>query len=160
MDDSMDSVPGVKAAVELYSHLSQLWKSAGMYARKWLSNKPEVLQQVILFADCATGVDLDRGELPPVKTLVILWCPMEDVFKFQVNQPPEKHEHSKHSFLKKIATLFDPLGLLSPYKVRDKVLLQEIWASSVSWDELVNNDLLRKALRWFKELLAPKNIQI
>ena len=42
-DDSMDSVPSVKAAVELYSQLSQLWKSAGMYARKWLSNKPKVL---------------------------------------------------------------------------------------------------------------------
>ena len=57
---------------------------------------------------------LDRGELPPVKTLGVLLCPMEDVFKFQVNQPPEKHEHSKSSFLKKIATLFDPLGLFSP----------------------------------------------
>ena len=86
---------------------------------------PEVLQ-FIPSADYATEVDLDRGELPPVKTLVVLWCPMEDVFKFQVNQPPEKHEHSKRSFLKKIATLFDPLDLLSPYTVRAKVLLQEI----------------------------------
>lgn len=38
IDDSVDSVPSVKAAVELYSQLSQLWKSAGMYAIKWLSN--------------------------------------------------------------------------------------------------------------------------
>ena len=72
-------------------------------------------------ADCATEVDLDRGELPPVKTLGVLWCPMEDLFKFQVNQPPERHEHSKRSFLKKIATLFHPLGLLSSYTVRAKV---------------------------------------
>lgn len=82
-------------------------------------------------ADCATEVDPDRGELPPVKALGVLWCPMDDVFKFQVNQPPEKHEHSKRSFLKKIATFFDPLGLLSPYTVRAKVLLQETWASGV-----------------------------
>ena len=159
MDDSMDSVPSVKAAVELYSQLSQLWTSAGMYARKWLSNKPEVLQ-FIPSADCATEVDLNRGELPPIKTLGVLWCPMEDVFKLQVNQPLEKHEHSKRSFLKKIATLFDPLGLLSPYTVRAKVLLQEIWASGVSWDEPVNKELSSKASRWFEERPALKNIQI
>ena len=47
---------------------------------------------------------------------------MEDVFKFQVNQPPEKHEHSKHSFLNKMAALFDSLGLLSPYTVCATVL--------------------------------------
>ena len=107
--------------VELYSQLSQPWKSAGGYAWKWLSNEPEVLQ-FIPSANCATEVDLDWGELLPVKTLGVLWCPMEDVFKFQVNQPPEKHEHSKHSFLNKMAALFDPLGLLSPYTVRATVL--------------------------------------
>lgn len=84
MDDSRDSVPDVKSAIELYNQLSELWGSAGMYARKWLSNKPEVLQS-IPSSDCATEVDLDRGELPQVKTLGILWSPTEDVFKFQVN---------------------------------------------------------------------------
>ena len=74
--------------------------------------------QFLPSADCATEVDLDRGELPPIKTLEVLWCPMEDVFKLQVNQPPGKNENSKRSFLKKMATLFDPLGLLSPYTVR------------------------------------------
>ena len=85
---------------------------------------------------------------------------MEDVFKFQVNQLAEKHGHSKRSFLKKIAILFDPLGLLSPYTVRAKVLLQEMWASGVDWDEPVNENLSMKASRWFKELSALVNIQI
>ena len=97
-----------------------------MHARKWLSNEPEVLQ-AIPSSDCATEVDLDQGELPPVKTLGVLWCPMEDVFKFQVNQPTEKNSKTKRN-LSKIATLFDPLGLLSAYIVRAKVLLQDmVW---------------------------------
>ena len=41
MDNSMDSVRDVKTGVELHSQLSN---SAGMHARKWLSNVPEVLQ--------------------------------------------------------------------------------------------------------------------
>ena len=82
----MDSVPYVKAALELYSQLSQLWKSTGMYARKWLSNVSEVLQ-FIPFSDCALEVDFDRGELPPVKSLTFLWCPMEDVFHLKLISP-------------------------------------------------------------------------
>lgn len=44
--------------------------------------------------------------------------------------------------------------------MRAKVLLQEIWASGVSWDKPVNKDFSSKASRWFEELLALKNIQI
>ena len=94
MDDSMDSVPDVKTAIELNNQLSELWGSAGMYARKWLSNEPEVLQSISC-SDFATEVDLDRGELPQVKILGVLWCPAEDVFKFQVNRPAEKHDQTK-----------------------------------------------------------------
>ena len=63
MDDSMDSAPHVKTAIELYNQLSELWGSARMYARKRLSNEPEDLQS-FPSSDCATEVDLDRGELP------------------------------------------------------------------------------------------------
>ena len=157
--DDMDSSPDVKTAVELYRQLSQLCGSAGMYARKWLSNEPEVLRNVPS-SDCATEVDLDRGELPPVKTLGVLWCPEEDVFTFQVNQPAEKHDLTKRSFLKSIATLFDPLGLLSPYTVCAKVLLQEMRVSGVEWDEPVGGDLLMKAVKWFNELLSLPSLHI
>ena len=121
----MDSVPDVKTAIELYNQLSELWGSAGMYARKWLSNEPEVLRS-IPSSDCATEVDLDRGELPQVKTLGVLWCPAEDVFMFQVNRRAERHDQTKRNFLKGIATLFDTLGLLTAYTIRAKVLLREM----------------------------------
>ena len=52
MDDSMDSVPDVRTVIELYSQQSELWDSAGMYARKWLSNESQVL--------LVSGVDWDE----------------------------------------------------------------------------------------------------
>ena len=63
MDDSIDFVPDVRTEIELYRQLSEFWGSAGMYARKWLSNESEVLWS-IPSSDCATGVDLDHSELP------------------------------------------------------------------------------------------------
>ena len=91
----MDSVPDKETGIELYKQLSQLWASAGMHARKWLSNVPEVLEH-IPHADCVTEVDLDRGELPVVKTLGVLWTPNEDEFKYQVHLPSRDHYSTKH----------------------------------------------------------------
>ena len=130
-----------------------------MHATKWLSNVPKVLQ-CIPTSDCATEVDLDSGELPPVKTLGVLWCPMEDVFKFQVNLLDKSHDHTKRSFLKKIATLFDPLGLLSLYTMCAKVLLQEMWASGVDWDETINTNLSLRATQWFDELAVLPSLHV
>ena len=151
MDDSMDSVPDKETGIELYRELSQLWALAGMHARKWLSNVPEVLE-CIPHADCVTEVDLDRGELPVVKTLGVLWSPSEDEFKYQVHQPNGDHTSTKRAFLKGIATLFDPLGFLAPYVIRAKIVLQEMWESGVDWDDPVPEALSRKAQQWFEEL--------
>ena len=151
MDDSMDSVPDKETGIDLYKQLSQLWASAGMHARKWLSNVPEVLEH-IPHADCVTEVDLDRGELPVVKTLGVLWTPNEDVFKYQVHPPSRDHYSTKRAFLKGIATLFDPLGFLSPYVIRAKIILQEMWESGADWDDLVEESLSRKAQESCEEL--------
>ena len=61
-------------------------------------------------------------------------------------------EITKHAFLKGIATLFDPLGFLSAYVIRAKIILQEMWESGVDWDDLVGESLSRKAQEWFEEL--------
>ena len=103
-------------------------------------------------ADCVTEVDLDRGERPVVKTLGVLWTPNEDVFKYQVHPPTRDHCSTKRAFLKGIATLFDPLGFLSPYVIRAKIILQEMWESGADWDDLVEESLSKKAQEWFEEL--------
>ena len=43
MDDSLDSTRDNVSAVQLFHQLQGLWDKAGMKARKWLSNSPEVL---------------------------------------------------------------------------------------------------------------------
>jgi len=79
MDDSMDSVANISAYVDLYKQPSQLWASAGEYARKWLSNTPEVLK-CIPPGDCASSVDMDKDQQHSVKTLGVLWDPKEGKF--------------------------------------------------------------------------------
>ena len=87
-----------------------------------------------------------------VKTLGVTWLPGEDVFTFNANPPEKDFPLTKRNFLKKIAKLFDPVGFLAPFIIRDKILLQEMWAAGMDWDDLFLGDLASKARKWFKEL--------
>ena len=80
-----------------------------MHARKWLSNSEVVLKK-IPSGDRALEVDLDKGNLPSLKTLGVLWLAKEDIFTFKAGAPDEHFQFTKRNFLKKIATLFDPMG--------------------------------------------------
>lgn len=61
MDDSVDSVATTEEGCELYRQLSRLWESAGMHARKWLSNSSEVLSNIPP-EDRASEINLEEGK--------------------------------------------------------------------------------------------------
>ena len=159
MDDRMDSSPSEEECIELYEELSALWGSARMRARKWLSNSERVLEK-IPEEDRAAEVDLDKGNLPSMKTLGVLWMAREDVFTNRVNPPDEKFQLTKRNFLRKIAMLFDPLGFLAPYVIRAKLLLQEMWISGLDWDDPLDQSQARQAKKWFEELTELSDVQV
>ena len=159
MDDSMDSVGTEEQGMALYSELSTLLTKAGMHARKWLSNSPQVLKG-IPSRDRKSEVDLDNGQLPSMKTLGVWWLADEDMFTFKENKPNDDMIYSKRNFLKKIATLFVPIGLLSPFTVRAKILLQDMWTAGLDCDEEMPEWLASLARGWFSELCDLKKLHI
>ena len=159
MDDSMDSVMNEDEGIELHRQLSQLLIQAGMHARKWLSNSSNVLKEIPL-QDRKAEVDLDNENLPCAKTLGVWWLADRDVFTFKENAPDAEMKYTKRNFLKKIATLFDPVGCLAPFYIRAKILLQEIWMAGLNWDEELTEPLANSARAWFSELPDLTQIQI
>ena len=159
MDDSMDSVQNVEKGIQLYHQLAALWNKAGMHARKWLSNSPEVLS-VIPVEDRASEIDLDSGELPSVKTLGILWRAKEDIFSFHSSPPEDNQIITKRSFLRAIATLFDPLGFLAPFIIRAKVVMQEIWRKGFDWDDELDGEVKSKIQGWYSDLHDLSNLSV
>ena len=158
MDDSMDSVLTDELGVDLYEQLSKLWSKAGMHTHKWLSNSPVVLSKIPL-QDRANKINLEEENLPSVRTLGVMWIATEDVFTFD-SQVNEEFELTKRNFLKKVATLFDPLGFLSPFIVRAKVLMQELWIHGLDWDEKLPTELSTKVMSWFEELILLPTIKV
>ena len=96
MDDSMNSVKTCDEAIKLYKELSELWGKAGIHARKWVSNKSEVLKG-IPEEDRAMEVNLKCSEFHSIKTLGILWKASDDIFTFKDARDPccKEDEHTK-----------------------------------------------------------------
>ncbi|MCG8047969.1 MAG: hypothetical protein N0E48_20510, partial [Candidatus Thiodiazotropha endolucinida] len=105
-------------------------------------------------------VDLDTEKLPSAKTLGVWWVAGHDMFTFRQNAPDEGMRFTKRNFLKKIAALLDPIGLLAPYTIRAKVLLQDMWTAGLEWDEEMGDSLSTTARDWFHELHDLRSMQI
>ena len=144
MADSMDSIQSAVQGIQLYHQLSALRSKAGMHARKWLSNSSEVLGKIPL-GDRKAEVELDHSQLTCAKTLRVWWHADTDVFTFRENVPEDDMPYTKRNFLKKVASLFDPIGFLAPYIVRAKMLLQNMWAAGIDWDDELTEPLTTSA---------------
>ena len=66
--------------------------------------------------------------------------------------PPRQMRLRDDRCLALIALIFDPIGLLSPWMIYGKALLQEVTKSKVGWDELVPTAVAVKWLRWLTSL--------
>ena len=126
-----------------------------MRTHKWLSNSAPLHNR-------ASQMNLADGEyeLSIVKSLGILWDATTDVFTFKSQYVVEEFTPTKRIFLKGIATLFDPLGFLSPYIIRAKILMQSAWICRLDWDDSVPEDLATKMISWFMELPRLPEIKV
>ena len=159
MDDSMDSVDSVNDGVELYRQMSELLGQADMHARKWLSNSDEVLKNVPP-EDQVTEMEIEGDHMYGAKTLGVIWLAHEDVFTFRFKPVEDGFVCSKRNVLKKVASLFDPLGFLAPYIVRAKILLQKMWSCGLDWDQPLDFELKAEVMEWFSELVDISRIQV
>ena len=46
---------------------------------------------------------------------------------------------------------FDPLGLISPFVIRGKMIVQDLWKQGLKWDGLLEDSLQRQVMQWWGE---------
>ena len=133
MDDLMPSAPTVDDAKDIRKQLTELGDLAGFHIRKWISNEPDVIADIVE-EDLASEIDLEKRELPTTKTLGVLWAATDDKFSFRHSLQLDGFEFTKRNVLRRTASVYDPLGFLSPYVIRSKLLIQKAWLEARDWD--------------------------
>lgn len=106
VDNVITGAETTSEAIELYTKSKSMFADASMNLREWVTNS-DLVNEII--------PKEDRADTETVKVLGHQWNVKEDTINVTgpklKSDPPE---WTKRSVLKRVASVFDPLGLLSP----------------------------------------------
>jgi hypothetical protein len=135
VDDGLTSVTTSEEATSLIHHAQQICARGGVHLHKFASNDKQLLTS-IAENERATSLDdlkFSKELLPMERALGVQWCMENDEFRFRVtiNEKP----WTRRDLLATIASVFDPLGFLSPFILVGRQILQDMCKDSNDWDE-------------------------
>ncbi|XP_044174392.1 uncharacterized protein LOC122958023 [Acropora millepora] len=155
MDDLLKSLSSEDDTAELALQLIELLARGGFRLTKFMSNSRYVLAQlppkdILSTPGISQPFDLDLDSLPVERALGVLWNVEQDTLEIKV--VPKQLAPTKRGILKQISTIFDPLGLVAPFVLRAKLILQELWRLGFDWDKPISGPLLDAWEAWKAEL--------
>lgn len=143
------------------NQLISILEKGSFQLRKWASNEPSLLSGLDNSNDKHMIIEFDAHD--QLKTLGIHWDAVRDTLGYKtsirkIDRP------TKRSILSRIASIFDPLGLIGPIVVRGKLIIQELWKADVSWDAEIPQNIqieweqLVSELPSLEAITIPRNI--
>ncbi|XP_063362892.1 uncharacterized protein LOC134651721 [Cydia amplana] len=154
VDDLLTGGDELTGVEEIRHKVTQALSSAGMNLRKWKSNEPRLLGE-----PSQSSVDLNMGSNEPSKTLGLGWHPVSDELYFPIGKLVSKG-NTKRDMLSVIAQIFDPLGLLSPFVITMKMLLQRLWLQKITWEEELSPEITKQWLELLEGLPALNDVRV
>ncbi|XP_062713779.1 uncharacterized protein LOC134290623 [Aedes albopictus] len=165
VDDMLMSVETEEEAVQVSTDVRKIHKQGGFEMHNWLSNSPRVLQ--ILKEPTTKEKDFSIGQdTMAEKVLGMWWETNSDCFTYKLSSRLDSgllsgdRRPTKREVLRTLMMLYDPLGLIAHFTMLLKVLLQEIWRTSVDWDDEIEDAQFAKWLTWLKALPSIADIKI
>ena len=140
MDDLLKSMSNEEDLVQSSSKLLIILSNCGFRLAKFMSNSINVLNRLPASEISPKIKKLDLTEYPVERALGMFWDLKEDIFTF--SQVEEKYQNTKRGILSFTASTFDPLGIVTPFTLESKLLIQELWSRQIiDWDEKIPLDL-------------------
>ena len=160
VDDCLKSVASTKDAVSLVKELRELLSRGGFNLTKWVSNSREVLRTVpeAERSKEVKTLELDQELLPAERTLGVLWQVESDTYGFEVH--PEERPLTRRGLLSTVSSVYDPLGFISPFVLKAKILFQELCRIKSGWDDPMPTELKEQWCRWLQDLPLIQNFAI
>ncbi|GBN74844.1 hypothetical protein AVEN_232280-1 [Araneus ventricosus] len=156
VDDLVGGADDVEQALKTTTESVKILKDAGMILRKWQSNSKELREdwKKVGIQTHEDKTTLARGGVP-TKVLGLAWDPDKDIIFFDVSKLMNilaSGCSTKRFLLQILGRIFAPIGFLGPFIVRLKLILQELWAADIDWDDKLPSSLDYKWQLWCSEL--------
>jgi len=143
----------VEVSVELQKCLDNMMERGGLNLTTWASNLKEVLSHIAKQEQAQLNT-IDFSEIEPLKALGICWNTITDSYLFNVLQSVLKMNdfETKRNLLSIASRIFDPMGLLSPFAVKAKILFQDLWQRGLEWEDQLDEEVATQWRSWKSEL--------
>ena len=88
----------------------------------------------------------------PSKILGITWDKKDDTLEVQVPEPSDNQLLTKRGILSHLASIYDPLGMISPTTVKGKQIYRDACDETKGWNADVSDQLKRDWIKWSSQL--------
>lgn len=131
VDDTIFGADTKESAIEVRNQVQAALARGCLELRKWASNSSDLLPES---PDSTIEFFIEPEGETDSKVLGIMWSSREDHFSFKIRDI-DTTVITKRIILSNTAKLYDPLGWISPYVIRAKMLMQSLWLIKADWDD-------------------------
>ena len=164
VDDLMKSTSTVEKAITLVGQLRELLARGGFRLTKWCSNRREVLAAIPESERAKSVVNLHIDRLPTESTLGVKWNVEVDKFQWEISEEKMELIHNKpntrRGILSIVYSIFDPLGIVAPFTMKAKLLLQMLSRMKIGWDDQIGETERMQWMRWLADLPKLADVQV
>ena len=136
----------MQQAKTLMQNLKEAMKQGGFSLGKWQSNSPELVDDEE--GDAIKAI-ADNAKPDVTKVLGVSWDSKNDNFVFQFDKEKvEKAVETPRQLVSVQASIYDPLGFLSPFCLLGRKLLQQATSGSPGWDSKLKPVVREEFRKW------------
>ena len=164
VDDLIGSTHDITAAKSLAEDVQQVLDRGGFRIKEWTFTGDDRPTQL-------------KGTQDQSAVLGVIWDAKSDTICFQpmLNFSPKRHSaftkpnltatdplpenFTRRMVLQQVMAIYDPLGLLSPFTLKAKILLRKTWEMKLDWDDILPQDLYLAWVQFFKEMFEIKYLK-
>ena len=153
MDDFVHASKTEEEAAEMHKEVTELLRRGGFRLTKWMSSSPKVMERIDVSERAQSG--------PTVLIQSVLGCTWDaGNDTLGVRSIDARVPSTKRGVVQGVARLFDPMGLVSPFSLQAKILIQRLWAGNYGWDDELEGSELRIWKQWLEELPALERVTV
>ena len=151
MDDLFKSEENENSAVQLQSDPTQILLRGGFRLTKWCSNSRKVLSRIPQeeLAPFLKGLE-PESDLSVKRALGVAWN--TDTDSFVIRLKPKKPVDTNRQILSLVSSIYDPLGMVAPFTLSAKIVLEDIWRKKRKLDEEIPETELAPFRKWQDQL--------
>jgi hypothetical protein len=160
VDDFVSGAENDERALDIYKGSKQIMCSGGFNLRKWSSNSDNLIKCIDVLEG---GSEATSTEPKQVMVLGMAWDTADDTFLFNLEELIEYAKSlpvTKRSLLRWSSKIFDPLGFLSPFTIRLKILFQMMCMNKIDWDGELQGDLRKQWDTLISELKYVREVRV